>query len=86
MNGGASIYNLDWSYTVGHEDGSKHDIQVTRTPSGPQYRSMVSILSRFMSTLNLDSLVPDNSWIRVRFHESLLCVLTWTIFYCFAFH
>lgn len=45
MRGGGALYNLDWSYTVGHETGTKHDPQATppRTPSGPVRVAISSI-------------------------------------------
>lgn len=63
LDGGAVAYNLDWSYTVDNEDGTKQDAQTKATPSGPVYRQIMSVLGRFMGGLELDGLAPRAGWI-----------------------
>ena len=63
MEGGACVYNLDWSYTVGHEDGSNRDPQARSTTSGPAYRAPLRALSRFVARLDLAALRPSTGWL-----------------------
>ena len=51
------------SFTVGNENGTKHDAQTVVTPSGPAYRQIMSVLGRFMGGLDLDRLAPEAGWI-----------------------
>ena len=66
LGGGAAVYNLDWSYTVGFEQGGKHDAQVMKTPSGPVYRHVMSVLANFMTALDLSTLHPRKDWIALQ--------------------
>jgi hypothetical protein len=67
MSGGAAIYNVDWSYTVGFEGGTATDPQASGavTPSGPAYRKMASTLANFVNALDLSILEPSTAWVRL---------------------
>ncbi|MCX7818014.1 MAG: hypothetical protein N2652_02190 [Kiritimatiellae bacterium] len=58
MSGGALFNHLDYSFTVGHEDGS--DIG-NEAPGGggPTIRRQLAILSRFLHQFDLTRLEPD---------------------------
>ena len=53
LSGGAIVYNLDWSYTVGAENGTKQNPTVAKTSSGPAFRH-VSIVC----TVGIDRMAP----------------------------
>lgn len=62
--GGALFNNLDYSFAVGHEDGSfKYD---TKTPGGgnAEFRRQLRHLARFINDFDFIHARPDNSVIR----------------------
>ena len=53
MAGGAGFSNLDYSYTVEHEDGAMRVTDPTPGGGGPALRKQLGILKRFMEGFNL---------------------------------
>ena len=62
-SGGGIFNNLDYSFTVGHEDGA--DI-LNRAPGGgsPVLRQQLKVLSQFLHSFNLALLWPDTTFVR----------------------
>ena len=58
LSGGAVLDSLDWSFTVGHEDGSYRDEKTAAGPSGPGFRLLVALLARWFARLELASMEP----------------------------
>ena len=58
FSGGALFNNLDYSFTVGHEDGTDTD---NKAPGGgsPALRSRLKVLSKFLHSFDLARLRPD---------------------------
>jgi hypothetical protein len=63
MAGGAVYDNLDYSFTVGHEDGTA-DPQVPGG-GGPVLHRQLQILHEFMRSLDFVHMSPDNSVLQV---------------------
>ena len=63
MSGGGLFGHLDYSFTVGHEDGT--DIQ-NNAPGGgsPSLRKYFSILKDYLQGMQLATLQPDKSFLR----------------------
>jgi hypothetical protein len=62
--GGALFNHLDYSFTVGHEDGT-YQYPATQPGGGnPTLRRQFGILSKFMHSLNFVRMKPDNSVIK----------------------
>ena len=61
LSGGGLFNNLDYSYFVGHEDGTG----INTAPGGGSktLRTQLKILSKFLHSLELEKLHPDNSGI-----------------------
>jgi hypothetical protein len=57
--GGAVYDNLDYSFTVGHEDGSAEPQEPGG--GGPVLHRQLAILSEFMNSLDFIHMAPDNS-------------------------
>jgi hypothetical protein len=62
LGGGAAVYNCDWSYTVGHENGTATDPQSLTTNSGAAYREHLGALSSFLNSLDLSVMQPSIDW------------------------
>jgi hypothetical protein len=62
--GGALYNNLDYSFTVGHEDGTF--VYPARQPGGgnPSFRRQMRALRDFMHDLDFVRMKPDNSIIK----------------------
>ncbi len=63
MNGGGLFGHLDYSFTLGHEDGT--DLS-NNAPGGgsPALRKYFSILKNYLQSLKLATLQPDKSFLR----------------------
>ncbi|MEL6899027.1 MAG: hypothetical protein AAFP90_23235, partial [Planctomycetota bacterium] len=59
MSGGGLYNNLDYTFTVGHEDGSDHD-NLAKGICDPAFRTRLSLLSGFIRQLPLESMKPAN--------------------------
>jgi len=63
LSGGSVFDGLDYSFTVGHEDGS--DIQPNGPGGGsPALRRQLRILSEFLRELPLENMAPDTRTVR----------------------
>ncbi len=62
IGGGAVYDNLDYSFTVGHEDGTA-DINAPGG-SGPELRKQLQILAKFIQGFDFLRMRPDNSVIK----------------------
>jgi hypothetical protein len=64
LAGGATYDHLDYSFTVGHEDGTFE--YPTRQPGGgsPQLRTQLGALVRFISSFNVARMAPDEVVVR----------------------
>src|SRR5579862_9200192 len=63
LSGGGAFDALDYSFSVGHEDGSDNQ------PNGPgggsaAFRRQLGILTRFMQSLPLENLAPDTHTVK----------------------
>jgi hypothetical protein len=65
LAGGALYNNLDYSFTVGNEDGTHAIDAGTPGWGGPQYRAQLKILKDFMESFNFIKMKPDNSILQV---------------------
>jgi len=63
LGGGAGLYNVDFSYTIGHEAGTRRDNYTRVTPSGAAYRAMVRAAAGFARALPLGRLEPRTDWV-----------------------
>jgi len=63
MNGGGLFGHLDYSFTIGHEDGMDTS-NIAPGGGGPTLRKYFSILKNYLEGLQLASLQPDKSWLR----------------------
>jgi hypothetical protein len=72
MAGGGLYNNLDYSFTIGHEDGTF--VYPSKQPGGgnPEFRSQMRILRDFMHELNFIAMHPDNSCIKQRTPQDLV--------------
>lgn len=61
LAGGALYNNLDYSFTVGHEDGTY--VQPPQTPGGgnPGFRRQMTVLADFMRSLDFVRMKPNRS-------------------------
>lgn len=59
--GGALYNNLDYSFTVGHEDGSFHYNAATPGGGSLALRKQLGILATFFNSLDLDHLQPSQA-------------------------
>jgi hypothetical protein len=63
LSGGSLFDHLDYSFSVGHEDGS--DVEPNGPGGGsPTLRSRLGILSRFLNSLPLAELMPDSRTVK----------------------
>jgi hypothetical protein len=60
--GGAVFDHLDFSYTVGHEDGTS--AKNARRAGGPELRRQLAVLKTFIEGLGFVNMKPDNSVIK----------------------
>lgn len=65
LAGGALYNNLDYSFTVGHEDGSYPVDAGTPGWSHAGYRSQLKFLKSFMESLDFIRMKPDNTILKV---------------------
>jgi hypothetical protein len=65
LAGGATYNNLDYSFTVGHEDGSYPIADRTPGWGGAGYRKQVRVLKNFLEGFSYVTMRPDNSLLRV---------------------
>jgi len=63
MSGGGLFDNLDYSFTIGKEDGTDTD---NRAPGGggPALRRQLGVLSRFVHSFDLAKLRPDRAFVQ----------------------
>ena len=63
LSGGGAFDGLDYSFSVGHEDGSD---AAPNGPGGgsPAFRRQLRILSQFLQTLSLLNLSPDSKTVQ----------------------
>ena len=59
--GGGLYNNLDYSFSVGHEDGSFHYNAATPGGGSPALRNQLGILLRFFNSLDLVHLQPSDA-------------------------
>ncbi len=62
LSGGAVYDNLDYSFTVGHEDGT--DIVDAPGGGGAELRNQLGVLARFFNSLDFVQMKPDTSVIK----------------------
>ena len=63
MAGGAGFSGLDYSFTVGHEDGT--DLEKNGPGGGsPAFRKQLSILRQFLGDLDFTRMEPDGNFVR----------------------
>ncbi len=65
LAGGATYNNLDYSFTVGHEDGSYNIDEGTPGWGGPAYRKQLSVLKQFMERFDFLRMKPSNEILKV---------------------
>ncbi|MGE5426442.1 MAG: hypothetical protein ACM3O8_01025, partial [Methylococcaceae bacterium] len=65
LAGGALYNNLDYSFTVGSEDGTHAIDAGTPGWGGTQYRAQLKVLKDFMESFNFIKMKPDNSILQV---------------------
>jgi len=65
LAGGAIYNNLDYSFTVGEEDGTHPIDSVTPGWSHPEYRKQMKILKDFIESFDFIRMKPDNSILKV---------------------
>jgi hypothetical protein len=63
LSGGGAIYNLDWSYAVSCESGTKVDNQTSITPSGPRFEMLLSAIATLARSLPLAALEASTAWV-----------------------
>jgi hypothetical protein len=61
LAGGAVYDGLDWTFEVGHEDGSGQDLSGIPSMNAIGFKSQMKILKDFMFSFDLANLVPGNS-------------------------
>jgi len=65
LAGGAIYNNLDYSFTVGSEDGTHPIDNGTPGWGGPAYRGQLKIMKDFIESYNFIDMKPDNSILQV---------------------
>lgn len=58
LSGGAAISHLDYSFTVAHPDGTAPIVGSTPGHGGPEWRSQLTALKRFLDDLDLLAMAP----------------------------
>jgi hypothetical protein len=65
LAGGALYNNLDYSFTIGSENGTSPIDGGTPGWGGPNYRKQLLILKKFIEGFNFIRMKPDNSVLKV---------------------
>jgi hypothetical protein len=83
MSGGAQFNNLDYSFTVGKEDGTD-TTNIAPGQGSPRFRQQLKILRGYLESFNLIKLKPDNQTIKASMGATSFCLsdkaTQWAIF------
>jgi hypothetical protein len=73
MSGGAQFNNLDYSFTVGKEDGTD-TTNIAPGQGSPRFRQHLKILRGYLESFNLVKLKPDNQSIKASMGATSFCL------------
>ncbi|NJK85409.1 MAG: hypothetical protein HC906_05010 [Bacteroidales bacterium] len=65
LAGGATYNNLDYSFTVGYEEGNYPIDEGTPGWGGPEFRKQLAVLKEFLESFSFISMKPANDFISV---------------------